>query len=155
MTAIIDSDQHLYESRTCWLDHVDPPEQVAFDTDPAEVARLKAAGYGDASIPAVSGYTPPTIVRAAYRLRSCMARTVPTCASTISSQRAGDGSRALESKVHVARQDELDVRVLGLASALAIARLRVAPLATLPAVVEHRLTVEGHLHLAVHAAHHP
>jgi len=24
MTAIIDSDQHLYESRTCWLDHIDP-----------------------------------------------------------------------------------------------------------------------------------
>jgi predicted TIM-barrel fold metal-dependent hydrolase len=24
MTAIIDSDQHLYETRSCWLDHIDP-----------------------------------------------------------------------------------------------------------------------------------
>lgn len=25
MTAVIDSDQHLYESRTMWVDHIDPP----------------------------------------------------------------------------------------------------------------------------------
>ena len=43
-----------------WLDHADPPDKVVFETDPAEAARLKASGnYEDASIPAVSGYTPP------------------------------------------------------------------------------------------------
>ena len=24
MTAIVDSDQHLYESRSLWVDHIDP-----------------------------------------------------------------------------------------------------------------------------------
>src|SRR4051794_12913567 len=42
-----------------WLDHADAPDLVVFETDAAEVARLKAAGYDDASIPSVGGYTPP------------------------------------------------------------------------------------------------
>lgn len=26
-TGVIDSDQHLYEPRTMWSDHVDPPDR--------------------------------------------------------------------------------------------------------------------------------
>jgi len=27
MTAVFDSDQHLFESRTLWADHIDPPHR--------------------------------------------------------------------------------------------------------------------------------
>ena len=69
-------------------------------------------------------------------------------------ERARHGARPLEADVHVAREDQLDVRPVAHASALVVAVLGVAPRAVAAAVVEDRLAVEGQLHLAVHAADH-
>ncbi len=67
---------------------------------------------------------------------------------------AGQRARPLEADVHVARQHELNVAALALAAALAVAILGVRPRPKAAPVVEHRLAVQGELHLAVHTAHH-
>ncbi|HEX6310418.1 MAG TPA: hypothetical protein VF152_02190, partial [Acidimicrobiia bacterium] len=48
MTAIIDSDQHLYESRTTWVDHIDPAmraEALRIDDDDLGYAWLTWRGH--------------------------------------------------------------------------------------------------------------
>ncbi|HZN64161.1 MAG TPA: hypothetical protein VFB66_02590 [Tepidisphaeraceae bacterium] len=58
-TALWEQSRYLSMQRG-WLDHADSLNLVVFETDPDEVARLKASGsYGSASIPAVRGHTPP------------------------------------------------------------------------------------------------
>ena len=58
MTAIIDSDQHLYESRSCWLDHIDPSlrdEALRIEDDdlgyPWVTWRDRRLGMADVQIP--------------------------------------------------------------------------------------------------------
>ena len=70
-------------------------------------------------------------------------------------QRPRRGARALEAHVHVGGEAQLHVAALGAADRLVVARPGVLPLPALARVVEARLAVERHLHLAVHAADHP
>jgi hypothetical protein len=70
-------------------------------------------------------------------------------------ERPGRRARPLEAHVHVARQAQLDVAVLGSADGLVVAGARVLPAAELARVVEARVAVHRHLDLAVDAADHP
>ncbi len=69
--------------------------------------------------------------------------------------RAGDRARPLETDPHVRRQPELDVDARPARDGGVIPLSVVVPLRPHAAVVEGRLALQVHLHLAVHAAHEP